>query len=141
MITYKNNKKWKTLHVSLELHRMEGMETKVMSALTANITKYQLKSWEKFDIVDIKIVSTSHSDDNTVTLELMVIVAANIEPLTVEEGQWFVHYKNAKRYKVVSDCKLQVDDIWVEAVAYKNEEGDLFARPLDEFSIKFERCS
>ena len=50
----------------------------------------------------------------------------------------FEHYKNKKHYQLKSECKLQEDGEWKEAVIYSEVGGeDLFVRLKSEFFEKF----
>lgn len=50
----------------------------------------------------------------------------------------YKHYKNGKRYLITGKCMIQIDDEWVDAILYRWEGGEkLFARSVEEFSIKF----
>lgn len=56
----------------------------------------------------------------------------------IEINQVYKHYKNEQSYKVIDFCKIQENDIWVEAVLYKPiESNKLFVRSLNEFKEKF----
>ena len=50
----------------------------------------------------------------------------------------YIHYKNKESYIVKNFCKIQENDIWVDAVIYKPDNCDeLFVRSLKEFKEKF----
>lgn len=49
------------------------------------------------------------------------------------------HYKNGKTYETVYFCKIQINDVWEEAILYKNDEGLYFARTIDDFTQKFKK--
>lgn len=49
----------------------------------------------------------------------------------------YVHYKNALTYIPVDFCKIQENDVWVQAVIYKTTTQELFVRSLKEFQEKF----
>lgn len=51
----------------------------------------------------------------------------------------YQHYKNKKSYEIVDHCLIQKEYKWIEAVIYKNINGEqLFCRSLEEFGEKFE---
>ncbi len=49
----------------------------------------------------------------------------------------YIHYKNGLSYTPINKCKIQEDDIWVEAIIYKTESQELFVRSANEFKEKF----
>lgn len=51
----------------------------------------------------------------------------------------FQHYKNGKKYLIENFCKIQENDVWVEAVIYHHIDNDefLYVRSLKEFEEKF----
>ena len=50
----------------------------------------------------------------------------------------YTHYKNQKNYITLNFCKIQENDVWVEAVIYKPENSEeLFVRSCKEFEEKF----
>lgn len=59
----------------------------------------------------------------------------------IEMGKKYRHYKNGKDYITVDFCKIQLNDVWVESVLYKNIDNSFFARTVEEFSQKFKKVS
>jgi len=56
------------------------------------------------------------------------------------KGEIYIHYKNGKEYIVENFCKIQVDNIWIDAVIYKengSNNSNLYVRPTYEFLVKF----
>ncbi|PKI80923.1 DUF1653 domain-containing protein [Malaciobacter halophilus] len=51
--------------------------------------------------------------------------------------QEYIHYKNLKTYIPIDFCKIQKDDIWVDAVLYKADDNSLYVREKEEFIAKF----
>ncbi len=49
------------------------------------------------------------------------------------------HYKNNKIYILIDKCKIQVQDVWLDAVIYENLEGEKFCRSTAEFNAKFKK--
>ena len=49
----------------------------------------------------------------------------------------YIHYKNGLTYIPIDRCKIQENDIWVEAIIYKTASQELFVRSEDEFKEKF----
>jgi len=50
----------------------------------------------------------------------------------------YIHYKNKKTYTLINFCKIQENDIWIDAVIYKpNDCEELFVRSKKEFQEKF----
>ena len=50
----------------------------------------------------------------------------------------YTHYKNKQSYQIIDFCKIQENDIWIEAVIYKPIEcNELFVRSKKEFDEKF----
>jgi len=56
---------------------------------------------------------------------------------TIEFNKNYIHYKNGLTYIPIDNCKIQEDDIWVEAVLYKTQSQELFVRSKKEFIEKF----
>jgi|LGOV01.1.fsa_nt_gb hypothetical protein len=56
---------------------------------------------------------------------------------TIEFNKEYVHYKNALTYIPINRCKIQENDVWVEAIIYKTVSEELFVRSLEEFQNKF----
>ena len=51
----------------------------------------------------------------------------------------YQHYKNGLTYTPIDFCKIQENDIWIEAVIYKTTSNELFVRSLKEFESKFSK--
>lgn len=50
----------------------------------------------------------------------------------------YIHYKNQEKYITLNFCKIQENDIWVEAVIYRPQNSqELFVRSYKEFEEKF----
>lgn len=49
----------------------------------------------------------------------------------------YIHYKNGLSYTPVDFCKIQENDIWIEAIIYKTDTNELFVRSKKEFLEKF----
>ncbi len=49
----------------------------------------------------------------------------------------YIHYKNGLSYTPINQCKIQENDIWIEAIIYKTQSEELFVRSLKEFQEKF----
>lgn len=58
---------------------------------------------------------------------------------TIEFNQEYVHYKNGLTYIPINECKIQENDIWVEAIIYKTDTQELFVRNKEEFKKKFSK--
>ena len=58
--------------------------------------------------------------------------------MNISKNTIYKHYKNNHTYEVIDFCKIQENDIWVEAVLYKPTDcNELFVRALKEFQEKF----
>ncbi|MDD3055798.1 MAG: hypothetical protein PHE16_07920 [Aliarcobacter sp.] len=56
----------------------------------------------------------------------------------IELNKTYIHYKNNKSYIPINFCKVQENDIWIEAIIYKpNDCEELFIRTCKEFELKF----
>lgn len=55
----------------------------------------------------------------------------------IKLNQNYKHYKNLQTYTPIDFCKIQEDDIWIEAVIYKTTSNELFVRSKKEFIEKF----
>lgn len=56
----------------------------------------------------------------------------------IELDKTYIHYKNNESYIVKGFCKIQENDIWVEAIIYKPSDcEELFVRSKNEFKEKF----
>lgn len=51
----------------------------------------------------------------------------------------YIHYGNGKEYLIDSYCKIQVDNVWVDAVIYAQRfiYDQKYVRTLEEFKQKF----
>ncbi|RXJ86309.1 DUF1653 domain-containing protein [Arcobacter sp. CECT 8985] len=49
----------------------------------------------------------------------------------------YIHYKNLKTYIPINICKIQKNDIWIEAIIYKADDESLYVRDKEEFLKKF----
>ena len=50
----------------------------------------------------------------------------------------YEHYKNKRSYIIVNKCLIQEDNSWVEAIIYREFNGEiLFCRNLKDFNNKF----
>lgn len=56
---------------------------------------------------------------------------------TIELNKEYIHYKNGLTYIPVDYCKIQENDLWVEAIIYKTDTQELFVRSKEEFQNKF----
>lgn len=55
----------------------------------------------------------------------------------IELNKKYIHYKNGLTYIPINSCKIQENDIWVEAIIYKTLSQELFVRSKKEFDSKF----
>ncbi|NQY95066.1 MAG: hypothetical protein HRT43_12945 [Campylobacteraceae bacterium] len=55
----------------------------------------------------------------------------------IEFHKKYIHYKNGLSYMPIDKCKIQEDDIWVDAIIYKTQSQELFVRSKKEFIKKF----
>ena len=56
----------------------------------------------------------------------------------IELNKTYIHYKNKKSYITLDFCKIQENDVWVQAIIYKpNDSNELFVRTKKEFEEKF----
>jgi hypothetical protein len=56
----------------------------------------------------------------------------------IELNTTYTHYKNNKLYIPINFCKIQEDNIWIDAVIYKPiDSEELFVRSSKEFISKF----
>jgi len=50
----------------------------------------------------------------------------------------YIHYKNKKIYVIRDTAKIQINNEWVDAIIYSEENKDeLYVRTLEDFSRKF----
>lgn len=82
MISYRKNKKWKSIFLNIELEKIENLDIIVEKAVNEKMSQSHLKGqmWDQIDIVDIKIIS---EDANTNSLNLLVFVATNVKGMEV----------------------------------------------------------
>jgi hypothetical protein len=57
----------------------------------------------------------------------------------IEFNKDYTHYKNGLTYTPINSCKIQENDIWVEAIIYKTTTEELFVRSKKEFLSKFSK--
>jgi len=50
----------------------------------------------------------------------------------------YKHYKNGNLYTVVDFCKIQVNDVWIDAVIYTDSRSK-YVRDVKEFMGKFSK--
>lgn len=59
------------------------------------------------------------------------------------KGSIFYHYKNLNPYEYIGPCRIQENDMWVEAVIYKEYkslvDSGMFVRTKKEFLENFKR--
>jgi len=55
----------------------------------------------------------------------------------IQFNQHYIHYKNKLTYIPINKCKIQENDIWVDAILYKTSTEELFVRSEKEFLEKF----
>ena len=54
------------------------------------------------------------------------------------EKNIYIHKKSGKTYTKLGSASEQIDDVWYKTkIVYKNSDGDLFIRDLDEWQEKF----
>ena len=54
---------------------------------------------------------------------------------------YYVHYKNNKKYWKEGSCLIQENNEWVPAVIYSNESRMIFVRSEREFNEKFTKVT
>ena len=58
------------------------------------------------------------------------------------EKNKYIHKKSGKTYTKLGSASEQIDGIWHKTkIVYKNGDGDLFIRDLDEWNEKFEQIT
>ncbi len=60
----------------------------------------------------------------------------------LEYNKKYKHYKNNNYYIPLNSCKIQINDIWVDAVIYQEAHSfdkTHYVRSIDEFLEKFKR--
>jgi hypothetical protein len=77
MVMYRKNKRWKTIHVSIDLKKMDELDQYVEKTLMAVVEETHLnRQWKAIDIVDVKIISSSYNPNKSTTfLDLLVFLA------------------------------------------------------------------
>jgi hypothetical protein len=55
----------------------------------------------------------------------------------IEINKKYTHYKNGLTYIPINICKIQENDLWIEAIIYKTDTNELFVRSKKEFLEKF----
>ena len=76
MVLYKKNKKWKSLHVSIDMNNVELLESQVEEAVKTKLIKTHLsRQWKAIDIMDIQIISATYQPTkNTTFVDVLVFV-------------------------------------------------------------------
>ena len=60
----------------------------------------------------------------------------------IELNTTYTHYKNKESYTTINFCKIQENNLWVDAVIYKpNDWEELFVRSCKEFKDKFSKVN
>ena len=58
------------------------------------------------------------------------------------EKNIYIHKKSGKTYTKLGSASEQIDGVWYATkIVYKNNDGDLFIRDLDEWQKKFEQIT
>ena len=58
------------------------------------------------------------------------------------EKNMYIHKKSGKTYTKLGSASEQIDGVWYKTkIVYKNSDGDLFIRDLDEWQEKFEQIT
>lgn len=58
------------------------------------------------------------------------------------EKNIYTHKKSGKTYTKLGSASEQIDGVWHKTkIVYKNSDGDLFIRDLDEWNEKFEQIT
>ena len=57
----------------------------------------------------------------------------------IELNSLYKHYKNGNNYETVSFCKMQTNNIWMDAILYKASDGNLYVRTITDFIDKFKK--
>ena len=52
-------------------------------------------------------------------------------------NQQYTHYVTEETYTTLRYCKVRLADKWVDGVIYFSEDGEMYARPIQEFISKF----
>lgn len=60
-----------------------------------------------------------------------------MEKKQIEFNKQYLHYKNKKSYIPVDNCKIQENDLWIDAIIYKADDNNLYVRSKKEFIEKF----
>lgn len=75
---------------------------------------------------------------NLTTQEYRKLVKTNSSEK--DEESYYTHIRKGGKYKLEKNFppfKIQVHDIWEDALMYSNEDGDLFARTKNDFNDSF----
>lgn len=77
MVTYRKNKNWKAIHISLDLKKSDKMDEMVEVALAKQMSVYgDASSWKTIDIVDTHIFSSTYNPSKETTfLDMLVFIA------------------------------------------------------------------
>lgn len=76
-VMYRKNRKWRAIHISVDLKHMETMEEEVEKVVKQSLEDNHLKrQWKTIDIVDVQVVSSVFQPTKDTTfIELLVFVA------------------------------------------------------------------
>ena len=74
---FRKNKKWTTIHLSVDLKKMEVLDSQLEKIITEKVNTGVLAgSWKKIDILETHVVSSAYQPTRDTTyVELLVFVA------------------------------------------------------------------
>lgn len=78
MVTYKSNKKWKALLVSVSLKDLESLPMHVEEALKKQMDSSDLKDWKNINIIDTHIISSTYQANRDATIIDMLVYIQTI---------------------------------------------------------------
>lgn len=76
MVLFKQNKKWKAIHISLDLKKLDEIDAEIEKVVRAKLDETHLnRQWKAIDIVDVQFVASAYQPPkNTTFIELLVFV-------------------------------------------------------------------
>ena len=120
--------------------------TCILSILSLTLLNYLIEihklNKQKSDAGEVWAISLIPLLNVFVLIITSIIIIHTITKNFIEQNKTkcdlYIHYKNNKLYKIVGLCKIQENNIWVDAIKYSLlNSKDIYVRSKSEFFEKF----
>ena len=133
----------------MEIIALLYIVTCILSILSSTLLNYLIEIQKlkilKSDAVSVWAISLIPLLNVFVLIITSIIIIHTITKDFIEQNKQnktkcdlYIHYKNNKLYKIVGLCKIQENNIWVDAIKYSSlNSKDIYVRSKSEFFEKF----